>query len=458
MVQVQLKDALAPKATVTLKVHLVFGHTMEPYPRAIAQSERQLVRYRDNHFAFSPYTTNTATTVVKLTSASIQTSSQLDPTNVKGDTITYGPYEKLKPFSHSPMMIHFENNKPFLTVARLNREIEVSHWGYINIEENHHWRNDGAELKGGFSRYEYQINPAAQGHAAIKQVDINIPRHADDVYYRDAIGNISTSHHFKTKLNIIPRFPLFGGWQTKFCMGYVTPVQDFLRQSLSDSSRFTLNITFGTAFDDDVIVDNQRVKIMLPEGATDIKVTTPFPVKESRENKITYLTWNGRPVVILEKTNLINEMNKQYFQVTYKFSSTDAYRQPLLLVGFLFAVFFALIVLSRFNPSILPDDEKAKEELLNRVRGHVKKYKELLETRSDAHQTLQRELERHVTSGGLSNFSQEKGLATRRLDDALNVATNIFTEVEKISGDLAERIRYVRYNAKALAKRCCIID
>jgi oligosaccharyltransferase complex subunit alpha (ribophorin I) len=226
-------------------------------------------------------------------------------------------------------------------------------------------------------------------------------------------------------------------------MGYVVPVQDFLRQSTVDSSQYTLNITFGISFEDEVIVDQQKVKIMLPEGATSIKVTTPFAVKESREVKITYLTWNGRPVVVLEKTNLVNELNKQFFQVTYTFNSTDAYRQPLLLVGFLFAVFMVLLVLSRFNPSILPEDEKAQAELVNRVRGHLKKYKELLETRAEAHTALERELERHASTGGLSNFAQERGLAVRRLDDALVAATNVYSEIEKVSSDLAEKIRLV---------------
>jgi len=178
------------------------------------------------------------------------------------DTITYGPYDNLKPFSHSPMMVHFENNKPFLTIPRLNREIDISHWGRVSIEETHHWRNDGAELKGGFSRYEYQINPVGSGHAAIKEIELRVPKNSEEVYYRDHIGNISTSHWHDTKVQIQPRFPIFGGWQTKFCWGYLIPTEQVLFHSADDATRFTLNITVGPDFGEDIIVDYERVRLL----------------------------------------------------------------------------------------------------------------------------------------------------------------------------------------------------
>lgn len=54
------------------------------------------------------------------------------------------------------MSIHYENNSPFLTVTRLERVIEVSHWGNIAVEETIDVLHTGASLKGPFSRYDYQ--------------------------------------------------------------------------------------------------------------------------------------------------------------------------------------------------------------------------------------------------------------------------------------------------------------
>lgn len=51
----------------------------------------------------------------------------------------------------------------------------------------------GAALKGPFSRYDYQRNPNS-GQSSVKSYLTLLPAAARDVYYRDEIGNISTSH------------------------------------------------------------------------------------------------------------------------------------------------------------------------------------------------------------------------------------------------------------------------
>ena len=49
----------------------------------------------------------------------------------------------------------------------------------------------GAALKGPFSRYDYQRNTGA---SAVKGYTTLLPAAAQDIYYRDEIGNISTSN------------------------------------------------------------------------------------------------------------------------------------------------------------------------------------------------------------------------------------------------------------------------
>ena len=56
----------------------------------------------------------------------------------------------------TPLVVHYENNSPFLTVTRMTRMIEVSHWGNIAVEETYDLSHSGAMLKGPFSRYDYQ--------------------------------------------------------------------------------------------------------------------------------------------------------------------------------------------------------------------------------------------------------------------------------------------------------------
>ncbi len=62
-----------------------------------------------------------------------------------------------------------------------------------------------------------------------------LPAAARDIYYRDEIGNISTSHMREqddsVELELRPRFPLFGGWKTHYYMGYNVPSYQYLFNS-----------------------------------------------------------------------------------------------------------------------------------------------------------------------------------------------------------------------------------
>jgi len=203
---------------------MAFSHTMPVYPEEITQSERQLVKYNDNHYFFSPYYTGEIQTTVKLASTSVQSHIENAPNSIRGDQIQYGTYKSLPPFSYSQMSIHFENNRPFLSITKYLRLIEISHWGNVAVEDHITMRNDGARLKGAFSRYDYQINPQANGQSALKFLREYLPQEAEDVYYRDDIGNISTSFlnmddDGKLRLELRPRFPLFGGWKNRILYG-----------------------------------------------------------------------------------------------------------------------------------------------------------------------------------------------------------------------------------------------
>lgn len=84
------------------------------------------------------------------------------------------------------------NNFPFAKFSTLTREVEVSHWGSIAIEELYELKHAGAKLKGGFSRFDYQMKKAVQS-PSFRSLTATLPATANNIYYRDQIGNISTS-------------------------------------------------------------------------------------------------------------------------------------------------------------------------------------------------------------------------------------------------------------------------
>jgi len=336
-------------------LYLVFSQAMSVYPEEITQSERQLVKYSDNHYFFSSYFTGEIITTVKLASSSVQSHSENAPSVIKGDTIQYGAYKNLQPFSFSPLSIHFENNRPFLTITKYLRFIEISHWGNVAVEDHISMKNVGARLKGPFSRYDYQINPQANGQSALKFLKQYLPQEAEDVYYRDDIGNISTSFlnmddDDKLRLELRPRFPLFGGWKTEYYMGYNLPTESCL--FVDDNGNFVLNFTLTANWDIGITIDETETRIIFPEGSSKIKlVGTPFVVETFNGTHFTYLDFFGRPVLIIKKKNLVNE-HHQYFQANYSFSTMSLLLEPLLLIGGIAVVLISIILIRRLDMTI----------------------------------------------------------------------------------------------------------
>ncbi|KRH34862.1 hypothetical protein GLYMA_10G210300v4 [Glycine max] len=315
---ITLLTPLSKGETTTLEVLYILTHSLEPFPVEISQSESQLVYFRDSAILLSPYHVKQQTTFIKTPSTRVESFTVVDPTKRAGTELKYGPYENHPPYSYSPVLIHFENNNAFAVVEELEREIEISHWGSIQVTEQYSLVHAGARHKGVFSRVEYQTKPGGTGVSSFKHLLAKLPPRVHSVYYRDGIGNISSSHlrtdSWKSELEIEPRYPLFGGWKSTFVIGYGLPLQDFLFES-PDGRRY-LNFTFGCPLVE-TVVDKLIVKVVLPEGSKDPTVEIPFEVKQHLEIKYSYLDVVGRTVVVLEKRNAVPEHNAP-FQVFTK--------------------------------------------------------------------------------------------------------------------------------------------
>lgn len=339
---VSLPKGLGKGQSLTLDVLAVFTHALRPFPEKISQAENQLVAFQESAYYLSPYTVKVQLLSVKLPSnRDPESYTKLERTELSGSEIKYGPYENLPSFSYSPIIVHFENNQPFAVAQELLREIEISHWGNVQVTEHYSLMHGGSQIVGEFSRLDYQAK--LKGESAFRNLVALLPPRAHSVYYRDEIGNISTSNLWsdskKTQLEIEPRYPMFGGWRTSFTIGYGLPLKDFLFQS--EGKRF-LNISFGSPIKD-LVIDNLIVKVVLPEGSKDVLVSAPFPVKQWHETKFSHLDMDGRPVVVLDRTNVVQEHN-QHFQVYYKFNNVSLLREPLMLIFGFFFLFIACIV------------------------------------------------------------------------------------------------------------------
>ena len=134
--------------------------------RFIYKDETPKYVYNDLLMVQSPYTTLSQEIRYKLPSSSYESVTKDAKLSVQDSVITYGPYASMDPFSskktvrlHFSSLAHFiafdKSLNDIILICRVEREIEVSHWGNVAIEEVIHARNSGTPLTGEFSRLDY---------------------------------------------------------------------------------------------------------------------------------------------------------------------------------------------------------------------------------------------------------------------------------------------------------------
>lgn len=340
-----------------LVVNTVFTKLLEPYPSEISQNQRQLVRYQGLQQPLSPYLTQTATTRIKLPSSSkIESFTKATKLTTGSNKLTYGPFKDVGPKQSEPLTIHFENNTPFVAVTTLLRTVEVSPWTRsINIVNDVKVKHIGAKLKGPFSRFEYQRD-LSNGLSSVRNFVVELPKTSSSIYYRDGIGNISTSNvrvtSSKTVVGVKPRFPLFGGWMTDFNLGYTVPLNEFLNEPVSGNN-FRLSLPFADVLYENMFIEDAIVRIYLPAGASDIEVKGPIDFKRSVDDlSYSYLDVIGRPVVVLTKSNIVSQhLEGKPLVIRYNYSKLFMLQEPILLLAAAIGMFILAILYSKMSAS-----------------------------------------------------------------------------------------------------------
>ena len=104
---------------------------------------------------------------------------------------------------------------------------------------------------------------------------------------------------------------------------------------------------------DKQVVDSLTVKIILPEGARNIQVDSPYEISRAPDELYyTYLDTFGHPVIVAHKKNLV-EQHIQDIVVHYTFSKVLMLQEPLLLVAAFSILFFTVVIYVRLDLSII---------------------------------------------------------------------------------------------------------
>ncbi len=116
--------------------------------------------------------------------------------------------EATAPLTIEPLKIHYEFNEAYVIFNYAIRTYEVSHWSNINVEDKYQIENIGAKLEGEFGRVDYDDYGYEGGKNALRTLRARLPIKSFGLWYRDEIGNVSTSRaarEVKKLLNLVGR-------------------------------------------------------------------------------------------------------------------------------------------------------------------------------------------------------------------------------------------------------------
>ncbi|KAF3016198.1 dolichyl-diphosphooligosaccharide--protein glycosyltransferase subunit 1 [Neopestalotiopsis sp. 37M] len=364
--RIQLPKAIAPKAQQTLGISYYFLKAYTPLPAAIEQSDKQYLVYPFSAYAHSAYPTLKQKTEVKFASGDIPDYTKIAGTGdikefpeKQGSKLIYGPFPEVPAGAVSPVLVRFEFTKPVTHISVLERDVEVSHWGgNVAFEERYTLFNRGANLSTLFNRVKWAqsqyFNPQSY---ALREMKFNLPGGSKDAYFTDVIGNVSTSrfrsNRREASLEIKPRYPIFGGWKYPFTIGWNSDSKNFLKKKSGDGYLLKVPFLEGPKQAEGVEYEQVLLRVLLPEGAENVKYFTSIPessiIESTVDHQKTYLDTVGRTVLTLKARNIPDEFRDRELYVSYDYSFIASLRKPFVIFGSVISVFVGTWLLSKIE-------------------------------------------------------------------------------------------------------------
>jgi len=385
--RVTTPTAIEAGGVFEMTISAIFGNAFWPHPKKKTQFQAQSMKFTQTLHICSPYPVTKQTTILKRASkvlADDETSVSIIETEPKhtSDTaqaLTFGPYQNVKPFSRERITALVANNNHCSYFTKIEREIEVSHWGNVAVVERFELKHGGAALEGDFNRVPFMWQ--GQGRAtpaALKQLRAVLPRSSRQIDYRDFIGNISTSWVRKeaagyVNVEMTPRYPIIGGWKAHWELWYNTPLKNVLQVDANDRTHFVLNVSFAHPYPG-FYAEKVHTRVILPEGASTISLNAPRPVESALSYSWLWMDYSsqGRPVVEFTDSHFVLPEKMQLttkFQVLYNFRSIYLLREPLYLSFFIFSLFLTYLIGIRSRLRIL---RHAQGAALDEVEHNMK--------------------------------------------------------------------------------------
>ncbi|GMM37899.1 dolichyl-diphosphooligosaccharide--protein glycotransferase subunit [Saccharomycopsis crataegensis] len=363
---------IASGSQVDFQLQFVYLDQLKPMPDVLEMNGVQSVLLKTHKYPVSSYPIESYTLAISGTNGKVENLDQGKPQvndlpELKQETsnsklVVFESEEQvtIPPFTVDYISLHFEKNQPLLVAENLKRNVWISHWGdSVSFEEIYEVTNKIAKLKDGFSRLQwmqskYTYTPGPYGLA----FNMDLPNGFREAYFTDLVGNVSTSKIVKNHLVLKPRYPLFGGWNYNFTIGWSNDLANFVKRSSDHNEKYIAKVPLlnGHA---DMSYHNVEFSFYLPENAELLDIASPVPYEDySVTTEKSYLDFSGHTKVTIYYKNMIDEFKHSDVIVSYKYTSSDFLLKPFITGSFLFIALISYLLITKIDIAIDTRSEK----------------------------------------------------------------------------------------------------
>ncbi len=328
---VELPEPLARGKKVLVEVRAVLTRVLKARPAKVPQTGAPAFVYDvDSAHTLSPYAIAKDSSELRLGGGAVLARDAPPPATLGKGRWALGPYANLAPFTTAPLSLRYENAAHFADADAVEREIDVGYFAGASYEERYSVRNAGPELEGEWSRFDDLTRAREARRGVVARLAAELPPGAEGPTFRDGIGNISTSVIVRTpagRVGVVlePRYPLYGGWRATFSLGWRVPRAAAVLRA-PGARRARLMAAVGPAVRE-LVVQDLRVRVLLPPGATDVRVECEAPHERIDGRAATWLDFYGRPTVELRLRNFVPEADAQ-LEVSWRPSALASIQRP----------------------------------------------------------------------------------------------------------------------------------
>lgn len=360
--QASLPFPIAPGSTFHYILSSIVTNQMVPYPEHASMTDNQILKVSTNAYPISPYKTlSYEFDIIGINSITELNKESLPiplKASEKSNGLVYSTEDGVEANTIADFSFTYVRNAPLVFINFLQRDLWVSHWSSkLQLEEYYELTNHGVKLNEGFSRAKYFNNQLSmKSHHSITALRIPFDKtktiEDGSIYYTDKVGNVSTSQFYESELLLRPRFPLFGGWNYNFTIGWNYDLSQFVRRH-DDEYILKTNILDGVY---DSTYGHVKFSVYLPEGAEIIDYALPFGVEEPRiSHEFSYLdVTDGHVKITFEFDNVVDEMKNLVLVLRYKYTSSAMLHKPLHAAFYIFVALMALYLLKKIDLSVKP--------------------------------------------------------------------------------------------------------